>query len=184
MKKVILILFLICSISCKEEQKNENKNSENNEVVSKKTPEEKPKSIIDYIDFGDKSNSIEVNDDLGGLIYIDNVTLFKEEESKKVFIVIKLQEALPENVKGNYRIVTRMYPYSIDDLTENSRKNNVEFDSWYLEIMSRQVNNDEYLYGQVANEVDGFMKVKLQLLKKDTKKYSKKQILIEDLETR
>lgn len=189
MKKIILTsLLLFVLISCKNNTKPENTSvNKTKEIVDNNSQENtiKPKTIIEYIDFGDKTNAILLDDTIGDLISVKDVSLFTEEESKKTYISIKLSEELQENLNGNYRIIARMYPFSQDDLTQASKDRDIEFDSWYFDLKTHSADNENYIYGKVGEKgINSFKKVILQLISLKTNKIEPKNIVISNLETK
>jgi len=149
-------------------------------------PKTKPiKTLLDYISLGNKTNAISVDDNIEGIIAIDDVSLFKEEESKKVFMAMKLSEDLQEGVYGRYRIMAIMFPYNIDDIkAKYSIDNSLDHEIWYYDLKTHlDEDGNTYLWGQVANDIDEFKKVMLRIINLETGEVFKKQIVINDLET-
>jgi len=191
MKKCFLIIsFFLSLLSCKSDKKKSDDKpimveipSDNETKIKSKT---KPiKTLLDYISFGNKTNAISVDDEIEGIIAIDDVSLFKEEESKKVFMVMKLSEDLQEGLYGRYRVMAIMFPYNIDDIkVKYSIDNNLDHEIWYYDLKTHlDKDGNKYLWGQVANDIDEFKKVMLRIVNLDTGEVLKKQIVINDLET-
>ena len=151
-------------------------------LVENQEPLKEIKTVLDFIDFSAKKREKLVNDTLGGIIGINKVSLFRENLSKRVFIVMELKDHLEEENYTDYTIVSRMFPYGPEDLRPESIERNLDFDSWYFPVKIRRINNKSYIYAQVSDDVDGFLKVILQLINKKTKKISPKKITILNLE--
>lgn len=185
MKKIIFLFMIITIIiSCKDEKNNQTKtNQEEKSIIEEnKKNLQKIETVFDYIDFSEKKRSRYLQDTLGDILPLNKISLFREESSKDVYIIIELEELTNAANFENYTIVARMFPYSLEDLRPESIKRNLEFDSWYFPIKTRDVNSKSYIYAKVADDNDGFKKVILQLINKSTNEISPKKIIIENFE--
>ncbi|MFD0964609.1 hypothetical protein [Pseudofulvibacter geojedonensis] len=185
MKKVIAICLLATFISCKNETKEKQTQEVIKEVTESVSVEKKPvkkaSTLFEYIEFGDKSSAAEVNDTIGDLIHVKEVSLFKEKVSEKVFVAINLSKELEKGLYGKYRIIALVFPHSKEDLRPESIERGLDFDSWYFDLKTHSDGKNTYVWGQVAEGVSSFKKVILRIINLETGKKSEKEIVIEDL---
>lgn len=179
MKNIFYTFLILITISCKKKPEEKG----NTEIIAELPVEKeiiRPKTIIEYIEFGNKSNAEEVNDTIGEYIPVKAVSLFKEQDSKKVFIAIKLEGKLEKGLYGNYRIIALMWPYDKNQVRPENAERNLEFDSWYLDLKTHSDGQNTYIWGQVSDELENFKKVMLRQINLKTGKLSEKQITIEN----
>lgn len=188
MKKNIFLtssILIILFFNCKEEKKvilNEEINSEELLDSSLLKTYENPKTVFEYIEGGDKEKyGVDVFQSLDNLIDVQQVSLFRELKSDKVFIVIKLKQELNDSLKEKYRLIVRSYPLSIDELRPETLKLERDFDTWYSDLNSYSDGIYNYVYASIGKS-GYFKRLRLQLLDKETRKFTRQPIEIEDIE--
>lgn len=181
MKKHILLILVSITVSCKEEKKESIIIEEKPNNISETPIKEDPQTVFEYIEAGDKSHGVKTKGSIGESLLVSHVSLFSEPKTNITFIVIKLESDFDESLKENFRLVVRTFPYSEEDLREDTIKQNRDFDSWYSDLYNYSVGNNEYLFTKLG-EVDGFKKVRIQLFDKTTKKFLRNSVTLEHLE--
>lgn len=184
MRKLFLFICVIAlTVACNDSKKDNGKTTD--PVVKedeKKEPKKEAKTLAEYLEFGDQSEAKVVNNMIGDHFNVNTVSVFRESETKKVFLVLKLNNAIADNIMGNFRIIARTYPVMLEDLTEASKKRDLTFDSWYFDPKEVVVNGNTYITRQMTDDVDYFNKIILQQIDMKTKKISPTKVTVEEVE--
>lgn len=167
-------IFALLLSSCKEKKEEQNL-IDSTEITTPKV------EIIDNIDsflsFQNKPNSIFIDVNFEDIIQLQEFSYFKDSLGVSYFVF----EIKDDNSKidiNKYRMNLRITPFDNqnDLLREDSKKSNLNYDSWFSDLKIKSNDNTQYIVFSVKTVVSKFEKVELLLYDKQLKKFIENKV--------